>query len=266
MKLNITSIFVAAALFVACGHDDSFVVKGTINGGAGKMLYVTELAPREQVFIDSVRLDDKGSFQFQYSPKYESFFELHASESDYIMLLPERGEDIELQANIESLETTYEVRGSQGSMLLWQLQNYTNEGNVRLREIVALDKQNKEQFANDEKAYKKAKQVTDSMYWDAYWEQSDYIKHFIEENQGSLATLIALYKPFGPNHPLIDIQRDPSLLSYFDMVLEGLRQRFPDNPHTAHFQLSVEHLQRQYDQYMQRQAAQQQQLTVSVGN
>ena len=62
---------------------------------------------------------------------------------------------------------------------------------------------------------------------------------FIEENQGSLSTLIALYKPFN-NRPLIDT-RAPENIDWYDLVLEGLQQSLPDNPHTLHFKNSVEH-------------------------
>lgn len=71
-------------------------------------------------------------------------------------------------------------------------------------------------------------------------EQQEYVCRFIEENKGSLSTLIALYKPFN-NRLLIDT-RNPQSIEWYDMVLEGLQERYPDNPHTLHFKNTTEHL------------------------
>jgi hypothetical protein len=49
-----------------------------------------------------------------------------------------------------------------------------------------------------------------------------------------------LYKPFN-NRMLIDT-RNPQCINWYDMVLEGLEQRYPDNPHTLHFKNTTEHL------------------------
>ena len=84
------------------------------------------------------------------------------------------------------------------------------------------------------------KQETDSIYRMVFREQQEYVCRFIEENKGSLSTLIALYKPFN-NRLLIDT-RNPQSIEWYDMVLEGLQERYPDNPHTLHFKNTTEHL------------------------
>jgi len=138
---------------------------------------------------------------------------------------------------------TYDVSGSPESALLWQLQQYTNDGGKVLNELVDTS----EHYALmhqrgliDADAVALKKQETDSLYRLVFAEQQDYVCRFIEENQGSLATLIALYKPFN-NRMLIDT-RNPQCIDWYDMVLEGLEQRYPDNPHTLHFKNTTEHL------------------------
>ena len=84
------------------------------------------------------------------------------------------------------------------------------------------------------------KDETDSIYRLTFQEQQDYVCRFLEENKGSLSTLIALYKPFN-NRLLIDT-RDPNSIEWYDLVLEGLQERYPDNPHTLHFKNTTEHL------------------------
>ena len=96
------------------------------------------------------------------------------------------------------------------------------------------DKQITEQQVLDKK------DETDSIYTVTFQEQQDYIYRFLDENKGSLSTLIALYKPFN-NRLLIDT-RDPNSIEWYDLVLKGLQERYPNNPHTLHFKNTTEHL------------------------
>ena len=84
--------------------------------------------------------------------------------------------------------------------------------------------------------------ITDSIYAATYAEQQQYVVHFIEDNLGSLTTLIALYKPFN-NHPLID---PANSFEFYEAVLQGLQEDEPDNPHTLHFKNVVERTRYQY--------------------
>lgn len=255
MIKNIQHLLLLATIvvaFVGCNSKD-FTIVGQLNGGANKTIYIEELTPNGPLFIDSIRLDKNGNFKFSYEMPYQSFYNLHTSPTFYVMLLPENGEKIEIRGDYDRLETSYEVRGSAGSILLWQLQAYGNDGNERLKEVVAKDQENQRLYGVESADYRKAKELTDSLYFDIYTDQSSYVKQFIEEHRGSLATMIALYKPLGRDHALIDINRDPSLLYYYDEVLEGLEESLPDNPHTLHFKNSVAHLHHRYEVYQQRQ-------------
>ena len=64
----------------------------------------------------------------------------------------------------------------------------------------------------------------------------------IQDNLGSLATLIALYKPFN-NRPLINPEDS---FEFYEAVLEGLEESMPDNPHTLNFKNQVERTRFQY--------------------
>lgn len=224
-------------------HHDTFTVSGTLDGGAGHSIWLEELTPDGPLFIDSIAVDSKGHFKYSYKMPYRSLYNLHTEENNYIVLLPDYGEKIKVGGDFSNLSTTYTVSGSPESILLWQLQQYTNDGGRVLNELVdttlyyqrLLD----EGKIDIEKVYDK-KDETDSIYRITFSEQQSYVCRFIEDNQGSLSTLIALYKPFN-NRLLIDT-RDPNCIDWYDMVLEGLQERYPDNPHTIHFKNTVEHL------------------------
>lgn len=235
-------LLIFALLFVGC-KNDTFTISGTIDGGAGKTLWLEELAPDGPIFIDSIHLDSKGQFKYKYKMPYRSLYNLHTTAENYIVTLPDYGEKIEIYGNWENLSVSYDIQGSFESSLLWQLQQYTNDGAKILNELIDTTEYYARLFADkrvDEATVLAKKEMTDSIYHMAFEEQQEYVCRFIEENQGSLSTLIALYKPFN-NRLLIDT-RDPNSIDYYDLVLEGLQERYPDNPHTLHFKNTTEHL------------------------
>ena len=241
MKRIIILLFIAL-LFVGC-QNDTFTLSGTIDGGAGKTLWLEELAPDGPIFIDSIHLDSKGHFKYKYKMPYRSLYNLHTTADNYIVTLPDYGEKIEIYGKWENLSVSYDIQGSYESSLLWQLQQYTNDGAKILNELIDTTEYYAKLYFDkrvDEATVLVKKDMTDSIYRMAFEEQQEYVCRFIEENQGSLSTLIALYKPFN-NRLLIDT-RDPNSIDYYDLVLEGLQERYPDNPHTLHFKNTTEHL------------------------
>ncbi len=227
---------------VGCKHD-TFTISGTLEGGAGHTLWLEEIAPDGPLFIDSIPMDSKGHFKYSYKMPYRSLYNLHTTADNYIVTLPDYGEKLKVSGRYDNLSVSYDITGSPESSLLWQLQQYTNDGATVLRALIDTTKYYQQLLAEGkidiEVVYDK-KDMTDSIYRLTAEEQQDYICRFIEENQGSLATLIALYKPFN-NRLLIDT-RDPNSIDWYDMVLEGLQERYPDNPHTLHFKNTTEHL------------------------
>ena len=232
----------AAVVMVGCKHD-TFTISGTIEGGEGKTLWLEEIAPEGPLFIDSIKVDDKGHFKYKYKMPYRSLYNLHTTENNYAVTLPDYGENVVVNGRWDNLSMTYDVSGSPESALLWQLQQYTNDGGLVLNDLVDTTEYYAmlhERGLVDADAVAAKKHETDSIYRLVFGEQREYVCRFIEENRGSLSTLIALYKPFN-NRLLIDT-RDPQCIEWYDMVLDGLQERYPDNPHTLHFKNTTEHL------------------------
>ena len=236
-------LFAAAILAVGCDSNDSFVLKGTLEGGAGHTLWLEELTPDGTLFVDSIPLDKNGSFKYKHSLSYRTLYNLHTTDNNYAVLLPDAGEKVFIYGSWDNLSKSYSVSGSPESILLWQLQQYTNDGGLVINELVDTTMYYQQLYHDgiiDIETLNAKKNETDSIYRITFVEQQDYVCRFIEENQGSLSTLIALYKPFN-NRLLIDT-RDPNCIEWYDMVLEGLQERYPDNPHTINFKNTVEHL------------------------
>ena len=238
-------IIAALMLIASCGNKTKITIEGTLDNGANKVIYIEEMTPDSRLFIDSITLDKNGHFKFTYEMPYRTFYNVHASDADYIVLLPDFGETITLSGCYDSLSNTYTLQGNSESQKLWQLQDFANQGNYTLRDIVNTDRTNHELLTSgkiSEKEYQTAHDMTDSIYLATFREQQKYVVDFVQDNLGSLVSLIALYKPFN-NKALIDPKDS---FEFYEAVLDGLEAQMPDNPHTLNFKNTVERIRFQY--------------------
>lgn len=244
MKIRHILATICIVVLCSCGNKSSFTISGTLTEGAGKTIYIEEMTPKDgRLFIDSVKLDSKGSFKFSYEMPYNTFYTVNCSEVDYIVLLPQGGEKIEISGQYGKLARTYEVKGSPESHLLWQIQDYNNDVMGPIQEIVIADRYNHDNL--DSLEYKKAKKVTDSLFADVWNMQRVRFSKFITDNAGSLATLIALYTPFNGK---LFVVRPVEDFEVYEQVADGL-ENDPENgqnPHTQHFRTTVESMRYQY--------------------
>lgn len=241
--LYITTIILFAIGFSSCGGNKekkkgemSFVIEGTFEDAAGKMLYIEEMtADNGAQFCDSIPCDSKGHFKYEGHMTYQTFYNLHCSEYDYIVLLPNDGEKVELSGKFGQLGVTYLVNGSPESRLMWQIQSYINEANDVIAGIAQQDKHNKSTLSEAE--YQRAHEVTDSIFISERNLIHQMFLNFITDNSGSLSTLYALDAPFDHKYRVFYAESD---FEVFEQVLEGLNEKIPDNPHTQYFRTRVE--------------------------
>lgn len=241
------TLILTAALLSSCGNKQNIIIEGTLENGAGKMIYIEEMTPESRLFIDSVALDSKGHFRFKYPMPYKTFYNVHVSSNNYVVVLPDFGETIVIDGDYNNLSYSYTLKGGKDSQLLWQLQDYSNEGSRILDDIVKMENESSRMLSEGkitQYEYDIRHAHTDSVYLAAFTQQQQYVVRFIEDNLGSLSTLIALYKPFN-NHPLIN---PADCFEFYEAVLESLQEELPDNPHTLHFKNMVERTRYQYVQ------------------
>ena len=154
---------------------------------------------------------------------------------------------------------TYQVEGSKGSVLLWQLNDYSLYGTKRLDSIITAFNDLCKNCNGDTVCIQKQKPALDSIFKEAFREQQDYVVNFLERNKGSLATLIALYKMYNGN-PLIN--PDTEDFAFYEEVADALEKSLPDNKHTIDFRNTVEKKRFQRQQQMEKAP----QVVVNQGN
>lgn len=236
----LTLLILTAVLTGCSGNKDqgsmSFSIEGRLENAANRMLYIAEMTPSEgEKFLDSVKCDKNGNFKYKGSMTYQTFFDLHCSEYDYIVLLPQDGEKIEVVGDANELHTKYQVKGSPESQLMWQINDYVNQANLAIADIAQQDKRNKETLSPEE--YEREHTKTDSLF--VAERQTIYLmlSNFIDDNYGSLSTLYAIDAPFNHIMRVFYAEQD---FEMFENVLEGLNEKCGDNPHTLNYRTRVE--------------------------
>ena len=238
---SIITLSIAVVLLAGCKDKSvngtmSFEIKGTFENAAGKTLYIEEMTPDNGAqFLDSITCDKNGNFSYKATMNYQTFYNLHGSEYDYIVLLPNDGEKITLSGDCTNLGTTYRVNGSPESQLMWQIQSYINDANRTIADIAQQDKHNRETLS--EADYEAAHNVTDSIFIAERNTLYMMFYNFIEDNRGSLSTLYAVDAPFNHTGRVFYAE---SNFEVFEAVLEGLAEKNPDNPHTQYYRTRVE--------------------------
>lgn len=211
MKFKIIYLIVILFAF-SCGKND-YKLSGIITNYSGKYIYLEELTSDSILPVDSVKLDQKGTFDFAKSLPSTKFFILKTENNQFVTLIIHPGEEITVSANAVDYEKTMTVDGSDDSKL-------ANELNKQL--ITTLDKLNQLRVK-----FQKNPKMVDSIaseYADLLSKQKKYSIGFIENHSTSLACLLALNHQLGDGFYIFNPSED---MKYFEMVEKSLKEKYP---------------------------------------
>ncbi|MFW6370625.1 MAG: thioredoxin-like domain-containing protein [Bacteroidota bacterium] len=225
----ILTIFLSIILFSAC-HQNKYQIKGSIENGEGRKLVLEKMQLDRNLPIDSTELDANGNFTFRGDQlEAPTFFRLKLSKSNFITLLIDSTENINIAANAKNLEDTYELEGegaieSKKIQILNQrlktLQRKVNsltsiynslpdEGeNIRKNELG-------EEFLRELEEYKK------------------FIGSFVMDNPRSFASYYALYQKLNDNTMVLNVM-DKQEQVYFATIATSLNLLYPESPRVKH--------------------------------
>ena len=100
------------SVFASCNRTGNFKVEGTIEGGAGEMIYLEHNGLAKITLLDSTRVKDDGRFRFRAkSPVYPDFYRLKVG-SKQIHFAVDSTETIGITASYDNFSTEYTITGS----------------------------------------------------------------------------------------------------------------------------------------------------------
>ncbi|MCU4162396.1 redoxin domain-containing protein [Marinilabiliaceae bacterium A049] len=226
MKQSLLTLLIVL-LMSACSTGNKFKISGTIEDGAGKMLYIQKMDLNQTTTLDSVKLKKNGEFSFTGERLNEpTFLLLKITDQNYITLLADTTEHIEVMANATNLEESYRLTNSIGSAYIQifnkRIRVLNSELDRVIKEFQALD-------AND----KAGKKRLEDEYRQLILDHKTFVGEFIMENFTSFAGYYALFQRLNDNSQVMNVM-DKSDQVYFSTLATSLENHYPDSERAKH--------------------------------
>ncbi|UPT68524.1 MAG: AhpC/TSA family protein [Sphingobacteriales bacterium JAD_PAG50586_3] len=118
--LKVLFLIALPALLAACSGEvnNSALISGTIQNGGGKTLYLDDLNGAQSVRIGTIKINNDESFTYNGKIKEKGFYKLGLSPSNYIVLVLDSTEHVNIEAIADSLILNYKVTNSTENELM----------------------------------------------------------------------------------------------------------------------------------------------------
>ncbi|MFO7978435.1 MAG: TlpA disulfide reductase family protein [Bacteroidales bacterium] len=222
-------LYILPLIFLATGcgsrskeSSGTFTVSAELDNAQQVPILVEELTTQDKKPVDTLMTDDQGRFSFSHEIKQAGFYILRVDAYNFLTLVVEPGEEINITGDAANLSHTFQVEGSPGSEKLATLNRSLARGYQQVDSLTIVYQQNMSHPDLEE-----FRQQLDVAYTHIFKEQQQYVKDFISENPHSLVSIIALYKYFGDRLLL----NEQDHFEYFEQLSQSLREAYPKNHH-----------------------------------
>jgi hypothetical protein len=208
-------------------------VYGTFPDGAGSVLVLQEMDTRDIRSVDSVTIGTGGQFSFTRVVAEPGFWLLRAGTGKILVLLLHPGDEVGLSGKFNAFPDNVIIQGPEDAMLLNGFFRSTRqrEREVDSLETLLLDRQ-------DSAGYFELTRKVDTLFQKILERQRALEMDFIDNNPGSLASLVVLNYAFGMN-PVLTPDGDSA---YYLKTDSALSLAFPGNKHVLYHHQRVEEL------------------------
>jgi len=208
--------------FTACSTEKTgYKLDGTLSNSNGEIVRLLVMKENNLEPLDSVKVNESGQFSFSGNLESPNFFMLTSGQMNYITLIINPGEKITIDADITNMIENYEIKGSPDSKLI---KDYTAKLMATIEDLTKLSQvyQDSIQSPNLPSIMEKLNVESEIIAED----MRSFTIEFIEDNTGSLATLMALYQQLGPRQSVLD---PIEYFSYYESVDSILYEKYPES-------------------------------------
>jgi len=238
MIKKIFLLFFIASIIISCESDpELYTISGSIKNANGVKLYFAELQTSNINFIDSVILNDEGSFSFKGKTEIPRFYVLRTEPSNYLTLIINPLEQIIVHANGADLANNPTIKGSPESNKILELRNHLDTSVDKLDSLGIYYKS----LIGKGRIYK----VRDSLRQASQQiilEHTEYTKEFVKDNSNSLAGLMALYQQIAPRKYILNPKEH---MEYFELVDSSLMSLYSTSESVIDLHSQVTKMKRQ---------------------
>jgi hypothetical protein len=208
-------------VFSGCNNKAKFAVNGVIKDSKGKYIYLNRLDVDTPVLIDSAKISRKGLFRLKVKTTGPDFYQLGFSSTNFITLLAEPGENINVLFKGKNLFENYSVRGSLESEKLQILDLKLTDTKRKLDSLSAVYTK-----ASHETGFEVRGPLLEEEFNELVKAQRKNNIEFILNNLNSLASIKALYQKINPEAYVLYDQHD---LQFLKIVTDSLTRRYPNS-------------------------------------
>jgi len=213
-----TILFCCVLALAACSKE-RVKISGRISNAKEMVLHFDEVDVYNIIPADSVVLKKNGRFSFSFDTKVPCFYQLSLSPDKVIVLFPNPGQRIKIEADARNLLSSLTIEGSHDTEQVTKLIRLLNETKTKLDSIGAL--------------YNNAS--TDSIRNSLNKEYTDILERhrkasiaYILTHFNSISSLYALYQQYQPGSYVFYKTAD---LQFFKIVSDSLAKYYPGSKH-----------------------------------
>jgi thiol-disulfide isomerase/thioredoxin len=216
-KKVILMLFCVSVLLSGCKRG-GFSISGTIDGaGDGEYLLLKEVKPGILKPVDSVIPGKDGRFSFRSETEWPAFFMLSMDDNDFLTMLIEPGEKIEVKAERNSMARPSSVTGSGGTSVILAYRKDQDEVVAGLKRLTDI--------YNDSIDSPRRPLLMDSLDRCAAGIVADFRERaltLLEENRSSMIPVYLLNQHVVPGLALFEPAKNPELFYSVDSTLYAL--------------------------------------------
>ena len=221
---KILLLIIPLAILAGCKNNNFVTIRGFINKNSGEYISISKVDVNIIQLIDSVKISKTGNFKFRVKTSEPDFYQVSLSPTNFITLLAEPGEKINLAFNHEYLYDNYIIEGSEGSELLRRLDDRLLDTRRKLDSLnVAYEKASAEPGSDTIQ-----NRLTD-LAIDLVKAQRRFNIEFVINNINSLASIKAVYQKLNDETYVLYETRD---LQYLKILSDSLTRHYPESRHT----------------------------------
>ena len=203
MYKTFSLFIIAAAVIAGCKNNNIGINGKLLNPIKGELLYLDELKSNDLITVDSVHVSDDGIFSFSRKIESPSFYLLKTDETNFLTMLLEPGQMIDIKAYYDSLNYPISLSGSKGTELMAE---YNTRLRQTIRELSGLRSIYLKSLGTPELPV--VMDRLDSIAQSYLTEINFYTKKYIDQNLNSLVSLVALYQQVAPGEYILHPEKD----------------------------------------------------------
>lgn len=236
-------LLITLIMFYGCRNETMVTIRGKIKDNDTKREYIAlnSVDINTTKLIDSTRIGRNGDFRFRLKSSGPDFYQVALSPDNFITLLAEPGEKIDLRFETRILYQQYSVNGSEGSELVKLLDDRLMKTERKLDSLSTIYAR-----ASEEPGFDSLRLQLENEYAGVVKAQRKSNIEFVINNISSLAAIKALFQKLQNDTYVLYDQRD---LQYLKIVTDSLKVKYPDSRHTK---LLVSTFEKEMEQYQAR--------------